>query len=237
MQTYHSSVAIGHFARRLAEGTVSGAAYQPVAVLALLWTHAVDQFAATAVVFVASEYMVGLVPNEARMRQTICLLRKVGAIARERPQGGGYLLIKPPLADLDDLAKAQIARANATALVRGAASPVPREKVPEHDGAKARHTALVNLSKQPSDVRDVLATMCGLPASKRNNLRYSGKGSQHVQFATDWIAETGATWAHFRNVCKAAYLDKSPDKPTKLEWLFAPRNSDYLTRLLTQVNA
>ncbi len=233
---YHSSVAVAHFARRLAEDTVSGGAYQPVAVLALLWTHAVDQFADTAVVFVAAEYMVGLVPNDARMRQTICLLRKVGAVARERVRGGGYLLVKPALADLDDLARAQIARSDATALVRGQPSTA-REKVSEHDSAKTRNAALIALGKQPSDVRDVLAVTCGLAKDKRNNMRYSGKGSQHVQLATDWIAETGATWTRFRSVCKAAYMDKSPDKPTKLEWLFAPRNADYLNRLLAQVTA
>lgn len=222
---YHCSVVIGHFARRLSETTKRGGPYQAIGLLATLWLEA-DPFALGPVVYVSSVNLVGLVPNDGRMRQLILELRKVGAIGGGRERGG-YKLVKPEIEELDEIAQAQIAHARARCIVREQAPP--REQGPSRTTDARRRETLAALGVQLSDVGAVLA----VAANKRaNDLLFSGEKAKHVQYAVDWIAETGCTWASFKQVCEAAHNDTRPGKPPKLEWLFAKRNRDYLGDLI-----
>jgi hypothetical protein len=242
MQSYHCSVAVGHFARLLAaKCSRQHGAYQVVAVLQSFWMRAPDPYATEAVVFVAAEYLQGIVPSPARLSQAVSELRKIGAIDKGRVSGGGYRLRKPAIEDLDALAQSEIKRAaklreqaeqlcaQAHLIVRESAdAPASEDKSKPAVDARTRREALEACGKQLSDVRDVLATLAGLPKDKRGDMRYAGQGSMPVQLAADFVAAQG--WPAFIRVCKAVHGDASPDKPKEIKWLFAERNADYLAR-------
>jgi ribosomal protein L17 len=228
MQHYHCAVAVGHFARALAANYKGrGGGYQTIAALSALWMRAPDPFAPSAIVFVAVEHLAGIVPSDGRMRQLVSELRDIKAL--ETPDGGGYRLLKPAFADLDDVARAELARAaelaeRANTLVRDARAAT--ETTRPMTGRNAAE-ALMAGGKQLSDVAEKLAWLAGVPKSK---IKYSGKGSVHVRLAAEFAAAYG--WSEFDRVCKAVRADQSPDKPADLRWLFARRNAAYLARFM-----
>lgn len=243
---YNPAIAIGHFARALAAQTKGPSGqYQAVAVLALMWHYADDPFADTGHAVVSADVFSGIVPTAARFRQIITSLKRIGALSRV--DGGRYALFKPDVDKLDAVAQREVREAvrlvggrlperrkKSVAEIEAQAVEAQTRAEEKKESYARRREALAKLGKQPSDVRDPLAVLAG---KKPTHMRYSGAGSGPVQAAIDWLACTGATWVTFLRVCKAAHLDRSDDRPREIEWLFAPRNSDYLNRILSQVTA
>jgi hypothetical protein len=240
---YHAAIAIGHFARRLrAESPGARNEYQVVAVLQALWLRAPDMLTETPRVVVGFDDLAGIVEARPRFRQIIARLKAIGALTRAEV---GYVLFKPTVEHLDEQARAQVETAwqlgggtkrtkkpPESAEPGDAAQPQRERDDDKQDAQVRRRETLARLGKQPSDIRDVLAWLAG---KQPDSMRYSGKGSGATQETIEWFTNTGAGWQDFGRVCKAVKLDKSPDKPAEIEWLFAPRNADYLNRLLAQV--
>lgn len=258
MTAYHCRIAIGHYARMLAE-ELGRAKAAPVAVLSYMWHYSADPFAVDVHVRVSLDDLAGFVSpassrndKSARLRQLVGRLHAVGALTRTQY---GYTLHKPSVAELDTIARQQLTEPGAvllgaavqgprTATEREVAALAKQERRAAEKEAKQRSVATLEaLGKQRSDVRDALAFMLNVD---KKTLRYSGKGSAPVQLAIDWLASTGATWVDFGNICKVVRHATAPNRPDALAWieddkpdllwLFDPKHSAYLARIITYIN-
>lgn len=236
---YHCRAAIGHYARMLGRESAK-TPYPAIAVLSLLWHHAPDPYAESAVVRVSTDDLAGLIASGTRLRQILAALVRVGAVARiDR----GYVLRKPPVTELDDDARLQVAAspialggteaaaaARRTPAEREAAALAQKQRKQEKKrAAQRRAEVLAKWDKKPSEVRDMLAKLAKIPP---NTLRYSGQGSAAVTLAIDWLANTGATWREFYRLFAAIAADRSDDRPTDLQWVFASKHEAYLQRMV-----
>lgn len=235
--TYHASIAILFFARRLgASAKGARGLHQPTALLAVLWSFA-DPHAISPRVSVSIETLQGVVGSASRLCALRQVLIDIDAIKWEH---GVYTLLKPAIADLDDLARSQLEQAHAQleAAQRmvgasGFSEPKPKhERQPEVDKSAARDY-LASLGKQFSDVRDVLAKMAGV---KPSSMVYVGKGAMPVRLAVEWLASTRTSWARFVKLCERVSEDKSADKPkgNRVAYLFEDTADKraYLQRML-----
>lgn len=233
--TYHAVFAVGHFARCLQARTVGRrGSFHALAVLQHLWLRT-DPLASAPIVNVSLDDLIGIVANAERFRQVVAELTAIGAV--ERVDYGltrSLRLFKPRVEDLDAIARAQIHNAAAQAeharveLERAqrlnGSSGVGGESVRASASSKAeRDAVLTRMGKRPSDVRDVLAAMAGVPEA---SLRYSGPGSGPVQAAVGWLAEKGATWEGLTLLCE--HVRSDVDRPAHdLVWLFGEQHRAY----------
>lgn len=228
MSGYHAIHAIGHFARALQARTRGGrGSFGALAVLQALWLR-VDVLADAPAVRIDLADLAGIVSSPERLRQVVAELVDVGAVERMPFAAGRSLrLVKPRLADLDDVARSQIEAAAAEAeFARAELERVQRLGATVSKPERA--DALTRLGKKPSDVRDSLASMAGVSPG---SLRYSGPGSGPVQAAIAWLAQTSATWEQFVTVCEFVKQDR--DRPaSEVVWLFGDQHLAYLDRVL-----
>ena len=229
-QNYHARVAVGHFARKLAAERKRGG-YQATAVLFMLWSFAADPWRGSATVHVAFSQFAGIVPTQARLRQIVCELKSVGALVKvgRSLRGAEYLLKKPAISELDEIARGQY-----TLPPSEATPPKPDIQLPDFDKAseKKRTACLKTLGTKRSEIRNILAELAGLD---RSELRYKTKGAAkaaEVEATIDWLRETGADMQTFLTVCKRVLKD--PSKPADPQWIFAPKHSDYLAGIIAR---
>jgi hypothetical protein len=235
VMTYHASLVISFFARRLAEiAKGQRGQYQPALLLALLWSRA-DPYATSPSVRLSIDQLQGIVSSDSRLRALRQLLIQVGALTWER---GTYTLCKPDVDELDDIARSELAQAqsilaDAQRMVGTSTESGPKtkhERQPEVRKSDA-FAWLTEIGKQRSDVRDVLTTMAGIAPNK---LLYSGRSAVQVRAAVDWLTTTHTSWSKFVKLCERVREDDSPDKPKRIEYLFedtAPKRA-YIQRML-----
>jgi hypothetical protein len=256
---YPYTVALGHWARAIAEPDRTRYPYQALALLQQLALHG-DPLADPLEVCIPRRWLVDALGNADADRCRVLLrqwvergaLRKLGRDSR----GTRYLLLRPAIAELDDIARQQLVeylqRQSSSAIEQQIAAllrPIdeaievvdddapPSETAPAKIDNAERVETLRRVDRQRSDVRDVLAKIARVPP---NSLRYSGGHAAEVNSAIDWISRTHATWRYFESVCIAAariVLADNAMERADLVWLFAPRNAELLTRALEAVAA